>query len=46
LTLLPWPVLQSAPDRLPEGNLEWVLRSDAMLEPNEPVGLGGHLYNQ
>jgi hypothetical protein len=23
-----------------------VLRSDAMLEPNEPVGLGGHLYNQ
>ena len=23
-----------------------MLRSDAMLEPNEPVGLGGHLYNQ
>ena len=30
-----------SPDKLPEGSLEWVLRSDAMLEPNEPVGLGG-----
>ena len=35
-----------SPDNLQEGSLEWVLRSDAMLEPNEPVGLGGHLYNQ